>query len=348
MDINKEIVAISSYCPTEETISILEKLILDIQCIRDKYSVLVCSGTKIPERLIGMVDFFIYDSLNDVLEDPEYLPLLTYNPTGVDWAIASSFFQDRRNTHIPARWKLHESIILSRAMGFRILHFFEFDSSICFPDFTDILSKSSDSILNDGYQVVNFSEPGQCYLTLPISLDLNSKFPDEWFNYHVFLRSEKDKILNSRISGNTQTEKIVYRDLINAFGKDGILDLSKDNLGRNKFGNHTYCELFPTNYFAIYYDENKGNNSIGVFVGVHGDGIFNADLEMYVNDSLVSRVTREDNFRGWSDFYIGMSIDELREIKYVFNGKVCVHNFYDDRLINSFKANSRKHFFSDI
>jgi len=303
---------------------------------------MVCSGTPVPDNLLDYVDYYIYDSTNELLSDPEFLPMNFYKPSGTNWSISSSYFHiTRKNTHLPSRWKLNQSILFSKSLDFDILHFIDFDSVINKSSFYNLLKISENNILHNGFEAVHFSDdPG--YLGIPISLNLKKDFPPTWFHYPSFKNEELEKIKRGRPSGKIQTEAIIISDFLEILGSDKILNLPRKEMFGNKFGLHSYAENVMRDFFALYYDHRM--DKVGFFIGSSGTDPFKSSLEMYVNGDIIYKIDEEQRIYGWRDMEVDVKIKDLSEIRFFLNGEESLYRFKDTKSIETFKVNSWKHY----
>jgi hypothetical protein len=337
---NKHIIAVSAYCPDEERLGILRSLLISLGRYRGDFDILVYSGTPISEDFFGFFDHLIYDSSNDLLDSPDLLPLINYNPSGVSWCMSSSYFQWRENTHLAAKWKFISPLMFTKSLGYDVMHFMEFDTMIDHSTGLDFL-KTPFSDLNEDLGFVTFSH-GPGYAGIPYSINLRKNFPSAWFHYPSFRQNEIEKIKKSRISGQTASEIITHSDFTELFGSSGVLDADRSKLGGNKFGFYSKIPVSVNKYFCVYYDNKR--DKIGFFIGVNGSGLFESSLEIFVNGKNVFSLPEGNNFSGWSDRDLDVHIEDLREIKYIFEGQEKIHSFEspDDR--ETFKLNSWKHY----
>ena len=337
---NKHVISISSYCPDGERLGILRSLLVSLQNYREDFDILVCTGTPIPEDFYIFFDHLIYDSSNDLLDSPDLLPLINYNPSGVSWCMSSSYFQWRKNTHLAAKWKLMSTIINSKSLGYDVMHQIEFDTIIDHSTGLDFFKKSFPDPDGDlGF--ITFS-PGPGYAGAPLSINLRKNFPSGWFHYPTFRQNEIEKIKKSRITGQTATEIITHSDFTELFGPRGVLDADRSKLGGNKFGFYSKIPVSVNKYFCVYYDNKR--DKIGFFIGVNGSGLFESSLEIFVNGSNVFSLPEGNNLSGWSDRDLEVRIEDLREIKYIFEGQEKIHSFESPEDRETFKDNSWKHY----
>ena len=336
----KSVISISAYCPDEERLEILRSLLASLESYREDFDILVCTGTPIPEDFYIFFDHLIYDSSNDLLDSPDLLPLINYNPSGVNWCMSSSYFQWRKNTHLASKWKFMSSIINSKSLGYNVMHHIEFDTIIDHSTGLDFL-KNLFPNPNEDLGFITFS-PGPGYTGTPLSINLRKNFPSDWFHYPSFRQNEIEKIKKSRISGQTATEIITHSDFTELFGPSGVLDADRSKLGGNKFGFYSKIPISVNKYFCVYYDNKR--NKMGFFIGVNGSGLFESSLEIFVNGINIFSLPEGNNLSGWSDRDLDVHIEDLREIKYIFEGQEKIHSFESPEDRETFKLNSWKHY----
>lgn len=340
---NNHVIAISAYCPDEERLGILGSLLASLEDYRRDFDILVYSGTPIPENFFGFFDHLIYDSTNDLLDSPDLLPLINYNPSGVSWCMSSSYFQWRKNTHLAAKWKFISPLMFTKSLGYEVMHFMEFDTIIDHSTGLGFLKTPfSDSSEDPGF--VTFSH-GPRYSGIPYSINLRKNFPSDWFYYPSFRKNEIEKIRKSRVDGQTATEIIAHSDFTELFGTSGVLDADRTLLGENKFGFYSNIPVMRKKYFCVYYDNKR--DKIGFFIGVNGSELFESSLEIFVNGENIFSLPEGNNLSGWSDRDLNVHIEDLREIKCIFEGQEKIHSFtsWEDR--ETFKLNSWKHYMRD-
>ena len=69
----KDLIVVTSYCPDEFRESILRNLIISLKQFRDKFDVMVVSHTPIPKDVQQNIDYYLYDSKNEILTDWDLL-----------------------------------------------------------------------------------------------------------------------------------------------------------------------------------------------------------------------------------------------------------------------------------
>ena len=65
----KDLIVIASYCPTEEKETKLEKLIDEVQSLRESFDILVVSHSPIKKEIQEKIDHFYYDNNNEIPSD---------------------------------------------------------------------------------------------------------------------------------------------------------------------------------------------------------------------------------------------------------------------------------------
>jgi hypothetical protein len=65
----KDLITIFNYSPDNKRKEILHNLIVRLQSIRDKFDILVVSHSSISDISLGLIDYFYYDSNNELISD---------------------------------------------------------------------------------------------------------------------------------------------------------------------------------------------------------------------------------------------------------------------------------------
>jgi hypothetical protein len=232
------------------------------------------------------------------------------------------------------------SIINSKSLGYDVMHHIEFDTMVDHSTGLDFLK----NIFLDSNEDLGFItlSHGPGYAGTPFSVNLRKNFPSDWFHYPSFRRNEIEKIKKSRIAGQTASEIITHSDFTELFGPSGVLDADRSKLGGNKFGFYSKIPVSVNKYFCVYYDNNR--DKMGFFIGVNGSGLFESSLEIFVNGNNVFSLPEGNDFSGWSDRDLDVHIEDLREIKYIFEGQEKIHSFESSEDRETFKLNSWKHY----
>lgn len=124
----KELILVTTYCPTKEKKETLLKLLKSLEKYRDKYSILVTSHTTIDSFFFNYFDYFYYDKNNEILTDIEYRQNGWFIPFK-DYVIWSSYINIGNS--LKAIWDLLiPSISIAKSCNYEKIHHIEYDSEI--------------------------------------------------------------------------------------------------------------------------------------------------------------------------------------------------------------------------
>lgn len=120
----KDLISIFTYCPDDRRKKVLYALLEKLQPLRDKYEILVVSHSPIPDLCFSNVDYFYYDSKNTLLDD--------FSLTNKFWFIGESIKLTSSlvypiSTHLAIYRLIYFVLNFSKMMGFRKIHFIEYD-----------------------------------------------------------------------------------------------------------------------------------------------------------------------------------------------------------------------------
>lgn len=175
---DKELILITTYCPTTEKKEILIDLLKSIQKFRNDYDILVASHTPLDEFIFEYFDYFYYDKNNHLLSDIEYLQNGWFSPKD-NYVIWSSYIT-KGNT-MKAIWDmLIPSIEIAKNLNYVKVHQIEYDSII-----TDDKELKNNSKLLEEYDYIIYSSENTHKLVGAFqSFNLNAII-DEWKNINV-------------------------------------------------------------------------------------------------------------------------------------------------------------------
>ena len=124
----KDLLLITSYCPDEVRENILRDLISSLTKFNDKYDIMVVSHTPIPLDIQKKVNYFLYDSKNEILTDWDLLNQPWFSPT--EGRIIQSSFLSKKNTLL-AMWRMMIlGFSLAKNLGYSKVHQIEYDCKI--------------------------------------------------------------------------------------------------------------------------------------------------------------------------------------------------------------------------
>jgi hypothetical protein len=120
----KDLITIFNYSPDNKRKEILHNLITKLQFLRDKFDILVVSHSPISDISLGLVDYFYFDSNNELITD--------FNLTNKFWFRHSNFVVNSSmvypvSTHLAIYSLLYYTFNFSFHRNYKKIHFIEFD-----------------------------------------------------------------------------------------------------------------------------------------------------------------------------------------------------------------------------
>lgn len=124
----RDLIIITAYCPDDYREGILRNLVGSLNKHKDSFDVMIVSHTVVPSDIQKKVNYFFYDSKNEILTDWDLLNQPWFNPN--DERRIQSSFLSRKNTHL-AIWRMMIlGFSLAKNMGYKKVHHIEYDCEI--------------------------------------------------------------------------------------------------------------------------------------------------------------------------------------------------------------------------
>jgi hypothetical protein len=123
-----EIMLITAHTPDEYRMNLLRNLVIKFKDNNKK--ILISSHSKIDDDIIDMVDYFVYDSNNQLLiyNEPEGWIKTTCTNLSQTIITKDSLYL---GSPVLAHWRtLSNGLILCKSVGFKYVHYLEFDTEI--------------------------------------------------------------------------------------------------------------------------------------------------------------------------------------------------------------------------
>jgi hypothetical protein len=123
-----EIMLITAHTPDEHRMNLLRNLVIKFKDNNKK--ILISSHSKIDDDIIDMVDYFVYDSNNQLLiyNEPEGWIKTTCTNLSQTIITKDSLYL---GSPVLAHWRtLSNGLILCKSVGFKYVHYLEFDTKI--------------------------------------------------------------------------------------------------------------------------------------------------------------------------------------------------------------------------
>lgn len=337
---NKNIVCVGSYFDNEIKLSMTENILEFLFKNKEKMNtdIMLVSKSVVPERLFKYVDYLVYDKKNDLIKSFGRSPATTLYDTKCGYKISSNF-ENTINTTIPALNIFISGHINSVYLGYKNMHFLEYDMEISeeivsqFIDNNNLLeNKNIDFII---YSDVKDSMVGG-FFSLSLKNDKNNFFKKYDPN---FLIEEINKRMDNNITSAT-CEKIVLNYINKTTDKVYVKNYNEIKHFHNKILHKT--KLIST----LYYDKSK--NTYGIFIGnISNEFIKIETFKCYLNEKNILDVKGVNlDVNGWYEYYDVISdlpLSDDFELIFKINGDVFANYKFDskDSVIKFFEHNKK-------
>jgi hypothetical protein len=306
----KDLITIFNYSPDNKRKEILHNLIVKLQSIRDEFDILVVSHSPISDISMGLVDYFYYDSNNELISD--------FDLTNKFWFRDSEFVVNSSlvypiSTHLAIYSLLYYTFNFSFHRGYKKIHFIEFDINL---EDINLIDKVNED-LNDNDTVL-FHGDNEWALGVYFASTLNG-FNDERFKYdrESILKqlTQSDSRMTERVTPVIlcKDRKVKYRSVYEINKSDSqINDEHKNSDLRwavpvvvqhknevnffiyNEIGNNHIVDLFVDNQHWFF----NINNGPGVWNLNHiGDLNEINEILIFVDKKMVNKINFNDENR---------------------------------------------------
>jgi hypothetical protein len=314
----KDLILITCFVPDEKRQQMLRDLIYNIN--KDDYDIMISSHSRIPEDVFNKIDFFVYEKENAL--DFKYSNKFHFF-YGSSIQQIKTTEPKKYNHFIPVIRHIISGLIYARSLGYKKVHYFEYDSLIK----NDKELKENSKLL-DEYSAVYYQPKHLPYPNSPISFNLD-EISEKWFdldyaNFESFLKKPK----------STRLVEEYEWDLLNSKGK--IYKKDFQDLSDNQIYAALNSDIEKNKWIVPVYK--KENNSINIFSWVENEEDAGSDVVVVVNDSKVIKINRP--FRGyWSLDLLG-DISEIKKIKIIVDDQVSRKYEFNEETINEFIVNN--------
>lgn len=134
-----EVILITAHTPDKYRMGLLRSLVKKLQ--KNNKKIIISSHSKIDEDIIDIVDYFVYDSNNQLLiyNEPEGWIKTTNTPSSNTIITKDSLYL---GSPVLAHWRtLSNGLMLCKSTGFKYVHYLEFDTEISSTKEIDINTK---------------------------------------------------------------------------------------------------------------------------------------------------------------------------------------------------------------
>jgi hypothetical protein len=314
----KDLILITCFVPDQKRQQMLRDLVYGIR--KNNFDIMISSHSLIPQDVFEKIDFFIYEKENAI--DFKFSNKFYFHFGSENLKIKTT--EPKRYNHfIPVIRHIISGLIFAKSLGYRKVHYFEFDSLI--NDDTELLENSK---LLEEYAAVYYQPPHMFYPNSPISFNLD-KISEKWFdldmnNFENFLRK----------SNSTKLVEEYEWDLLNI--KGNILKKNFENLKEKGIYAALNYDLEKNKWIIPVYKKNE--NSLYLFSWVENKEDVGSDVIVIVNDLTVLKIPRP--FKGyWSLNNLG-KVDEVKKIKIIIDNQINKNYDFDVESISEFIENN--------
>lgn len=307
----KDLITIFNYSPDNKRKEILHNLIVKLQSIRDEFDILVVSHSPISDISMGLVDYFYYDSNNELISD--------FDLTNKFWFRESEFVVNSSlvypiSTHLAIYSLLYYTFNFSFHRGYKKIHFIEFDINL---EDINLINKVNED-LNDNDTVL-FHGDNEWALGVYFASTLNG-FNVERFKYdrESILKqlTQSDSRMTERVTPVIlcKDRKVKYRSVYEINKSDSQLNDEHKNSDLrwvvpvvvqhtnevnffiyNEIGNNHIVDLFVDNQHWFF----NINNGPGIWNLTHiGDLNEITEILIFVDKKMVNKIRFNDENRG--------------------------------------------------
>jgi hypothetical protein len=306
----KDLITIFNYSPDNKRKEILHNLIVRLQSIRDEFDILVVSHSPISDISMGLVDYFYYDSNNELISD--------FDLTNKFWFRESEFVVNSSlvypiSTHLAIYSLLYYTFNFSFHRGYKKIHFIEFDINL---EDINLIDKVNED-LNDNDTVL-FHGDNEWALGVYFASTLNG-FNVERFKYdrESILKqlTQSDSRMTERVTPVIlcKDRKVKYRSVYEINKSDSQLNDEHKNSDLrwvvpvviqhtnevnffiyNEIGNNHIVDLFVDNQHWFF----NINNGAGIWNLTHiGDLNEINEILIFVDKKMVNKINFNDENR---------------------------------------------------
>lgn len=307
----RDLIIVGVYCPDVERQLILNNCVESLQKGRDKYDILICSHTIIPEYIQRKVDYVFYDKNNDILTDLKYLNQPWFSPKD-DITIKSTFI-GYGSTYLAAYSILISGLGIAKNYKYRKAHFIEYDS--IWNDLTPI-KVNSDLLENYDSVVINKK---------PKDYDSNLYWGQGFFiSFKVgsldddFLFFDRDKLLELLVNSPSKTNEKITDDILRRNGRK-VFEIDYEDMVKykNEYKISDKTEKESLSGWSVPYYNPKDNK---IYVVCWNDR-YNEPLtsSFIINDEKIIKLSGIKKFE-WKIEEVGF-IDDVYSISIMVNDK---------------------------
>lgn len=200
---DRDLILITAHCPDIKRENLLRDLVISLQGIRGEYDIMISSHTHLPSDITESVEYTYYDSSNKILKDIDFLSSAWFTPDGKN--IIRSSYISSGNTYLAILRLWIPAVSIAKTMGYKNIHFLEYDALIKDPDFFRINTRRLEEFESVFYTVSGTSDGFMIGYYLCCQIE---SFPDEFKFY------DEEKIKNIILNSPSKNPEDIIRNLL--------------------------------------------------------------------------------------------------------------------------------------
>jgi hypothetical protein len=308
----KELILIGAHCPDQEREDLLSKCVNLLQNSRDRYDLLICSHTFIPEHIVKKVDFVFFDRNNELIYDLEYLNQPWFSPFD-GMTIFSTFIGDF-STYLAVYRILISGLGFAKMFGYKKVHYIEYDTMVY--DLS-ILYDNSEKL--EEYDNVVFQKKERDF-------ELNLAWPiGNFMSFKVesidesFTKYNKEKLLELLLNSSAKTNEKITNDIMR-LNNNSIYVKNLDDVSVNQieFALSAKTNKDSMNYWTVPFYNTK-EDKVSVVVWNNKDET-PVDVLFIINDVQTIVVNNIKKYE-WTIRDVG-ELNKIEKIIIMVNDKV--------------------------
>lgn len=260
----KDLLAIFAFCPDNHRKTILNDLLIQLQPLRNNYDILVLSHSSISDLSCDLIDYFYFDSKNELLYDFDLTNKFWFTTDG--FSINSSLVYPF-STHLAIYSLLYYSINFTKYMGYNKIHFIEYDINLTNPNLIDTINNH----LNDYDNVMFVRESdgwvyGTYFASNTKTLDYNN------FTYNREKIINEIKNIENRMTESltpqflTKGGRTILYESISRLDETGIYQKIDQHHNDEIRWSIPLCDKDSDKLYFFIYNEKEKIHSINVIV----------------------------------------------------------------------------------
>lgn len=271
----KDIVLITAYCPDNNRIEKLRRVVTQLSKFKDYLDIIVVSHTPIPTDIQDKLNLSLYDEKNELLTDWDLINQPWFAPNN-NRTIQSGLLSGR-NTHLAIYRMLILGLSIIKNSGYKKVHVLEYDCEI--KNIDEFMDNSK--LLDDYYSVYYLDKQkgvSDIFFGSVFSLRVD-KLPDDLINLNEEnIKKEIRESLTKSPEGITQSKLhkngkyfVKNRDVIETSGNQFATSVNDD--GFNPWG-VPFVDLLNDEVKFVCWNQKKKNGVNNIII-INDNKVFN-------------------------------------------------------------------------